>query len=317
MKKIFINNLLIILIFFFVFEFFLKTFELSGLRGHGKEFNEKKKNVETVIFGKKVYLNEYGYRVADRNFKYKNKNKTIIFIGDSVLFGSGVDEKDTFVSKLRDQNNNSLFINAGIIGNDINENLISINENNQLFDNNSFVLVYTLDDILEAVNENDNTDKIIKEKNLIQRLKKNIFFNKINEILRSKSYTYIWLKGKLTKPSKRYFFESYKSYKEENKIKFLRKKISHIKKIENLNVKFLILPYEYQARNNCKEEFMKPQEEIIKIFNEFQISFIDLSDEFCNYEKSKKLYLNFDPVHLSVKGHEFVFEILRTKIELN
>ncbi len=179
MKKIFINNLLIILIFFFIFEFFLKTFELSDLRGHGKEFDEKKKNVETLIFGKKVYLNEYGYRVADRNSKYENKNKTIIFIGDSVLFGSGVDEKDTFVSKLRDQSDKSSLINAGIIGNDITENLISIKKNNKLFNNNSFVLVYTLDDILEAVNENDNTDKIIKEKNLLQKIKKMFFLIKL------------------------------------------------------------------------------------------------------------------------------------------
>jgi hypothetical protein len=310
MKKIFINNLLIILIFFFVFEFFLKTFELSDLRGHGKEFNKKQKNVETVIFGKKVYLNEYGYRVADKDFKYKNKNKRTIFIGDSVLFGSGVNENDTFVSKLRDKNDNSSFINAGIIGNDINENLTSIKKNNQLFDNSIFFVVYTLDDILNVTKENINTDEIIKEKTLIQKLKGNNFFSKINEILRSKSYTYLWLKGKLTKPSERYFFKSYKSYEQEDKIKFLKEKIIDIKKINTLNTKFLILPYEYQTRNNCEEELMKPQKEIIKLLDEFNIAFIDFSSDFCNYHKPKKLYLNFDPVHLSVEGHDLVFKIL-------
>ena len=76
MKKIFINNLLIILIFFFIFEIFLKTFDLADLRGHGTELMKKQSNVETIVFGKKVFLDQYGYRVPNSKFSYKNPNTT-------------------------------------------------------------------------------------------------------------------------------------------------------------------------------------------------------------------------------------------------
>ena len=55
--------------------------------------------------------------------------RKIIFIGDSVLFGSGVDEQKTFVGKLREINNDTLVINAAIIGNNITEILTDIKKN--------------------------------------------------------------------------------------------------------------------------------------------------------------------------------------------
>ena len=315
MKKIIINNLLIILIFFFIFEFFLKTFGLSDLRGHGKEFNVKQKNIETTVFGKKVHLDEYGYRVPNKDFKYDNRKEKIIFIGDSVLFGSGVNEKNTFLSKLRNYNKKKDYINAGIVGNDLSENIISINKNKKLFEKGDFLIVYTLDDILEF-NKKNNNIKIKNEKvSLIQKLKKNIIFNKINGILRSKSYTYLWLKGHLTKPSERYFFESYNYYNEKDKLKLLKNEFSKIKKIKDTKIKILILPYEYQVRYNCKENLMNPQNEIEKILMELKITYIDLSNEFCNFENPKQLYLNFDPVHLSIIGHELVFNNLKKEFD--
>ena len=75
MKKIFINNLLIILFFFFIFEILLRTFDLADLRGHGKELLEKQTNVETTVFGKKVFLDRYGYRVPNIKFSYKENAK--------------------------------------------------------------------------------------------------------------------------------------------------------------------------------------------------------------------------------------------------
>ena len=126
MKKIFINNLLIILIFFFIFEIFLRSFDLADLRGHGEELLKKQKNTETTVFGKKVFLDEYGYRVPYKNFLYNDSSDKIVFIGDSVLFGSGVNEEETFVGKLRKSKREISFINASIIGNDVSDILNDI-----------------------------------------------------------------------------------------------------------------------------------------------------------------------------------------------
>ena len=317
MKKVFINNLLITLIFFFIFEIFLRFFGLADLRGHGKELTEKQKNVETTVFGKKVFLDQYGYRVPYKKFIYKKDKNKIIFIGDSVLFGSGVNEEETFVGRLRKNDKNKSYINAAIIGNDISENLSDIKKNYKLFDNSNFFIILTLDDIINNKTTANKSEENEKDINLIQILKNNYFLNKINLFLRTKSYTYLWLKGVVTKPSKRYFFESFDHYKDEEKINFFNTKIGEIKNFEkskDINIKFIILPYEYQTRNYCETKFLLPQKKILKVFEERKIDYINLTKNFCNHSNPKKLYLNFDPVHLSIKGHGLVFKLIKNEI---
>ena len=317
MKKIFLNNLLITLIFFFIFEIFLRSFELADLRGHGKELKEKRKNVETLVFGKKVFLDQYGYRVPYKEFVYKKNENNIIFIGDSVLFGSGVNEEETFVGRLRKDNEDKSYVNAAIIGNDVSENLSDIKKNYKLFGNSNFFIILTLDDIINRKPTEKGNDEDEKNVNLIQRLKNNYFLNKINLFLRTKSYTYLWLKGIVTNPSKRYFFESFDHYNDEEKINFFNTKLDEIKNFENsenINIKFIILPYEYQTRNYCESKFLLPQEKILKVFEERKIDYINLTKNFCNHSNPKKLYLNFDPVHLSIRGHDLVFKLIKNGI---
>ena len=38
-------------------------------------------------------------------------------------------------------------------------------------------------------------------------------------------------------------------------------------------------------------------------------NFYDLTPDFCKYKNPKKLYLKYDPMHLSEKGHEFVYRL--------
>jgi hypothetical protein len=319
MKKIFINNLLIILIFFFILEIFLKAFNLADLRGHGKELRNKQKNIETVVFGKKVFIDKYGYRVSKNDFVYSDEARKFIFIGDSVLFGSGVKNEDTFIDKLRKTNPKSLIVNAGIIGNNINEILYDIKKNDKIFSKSNFYVVLTLDDIIgntlvKNLNEGDK-QKI----NVVDKLKGNFFFKKINLFLRSKSYTYLFLKGIITKPSERYFYESFNRYKSNENINYFEEKVSEINSFilkKKKRVTFIILPYEYQTRNNCKEQFLLPQNKLIKIFKKNKISFINFTQEFCSYYKPKKLYINFDPVHLSKEGHNLVFKLLNKEISI-
>ena len=311
MKKIIINNLLIILIFFFIFELSIRFFELADLRGHGEELLKKQKNVETIVFGKKVFLDEYGYRVPDNKYTYKENQNKIIFIGDSVLFGSGVNEEETFIGKLRKNFQNATFINASIIGNDIEENLIDIKKNYNIFNSDDFFLVLTLDDIVNNKTKKSDNKENAKNKSFISKLKENYFLNKINFFLRTKSYTYLWIKGIATKPSERYFFESFDNYKKNLALNFFSEKIEKIKifgKDKNLNINFIILPYEYQVKNDCKSVLMLPQKKILSILKNKELKYINLTKVFCDQYKSKKLFLNFDPVHLSIEGHDLVFK---------
>lgn len=316
MKKILINNLLIALIFFFLLEIFLKTFNLSDLRGHGPELVTKQKSVETIVFGKKVYLNSFGYRSPNIEYKYSNKKRKIIFIGDSVLFGSGVDVGNIFVSKLEKNNNNISYINAGIIGNDLTEHLGDIKKNNELFPNSEFVIVLTLDDIENSIDQTPDKNTKIND-NFFNSLKRNILVNRINNFLRTKSYSYLWLKGITTKPSERYFKSTSQHYNKKSSLNYFSERVEEIQNFQEINIvkiKFLILPYEYQTRNNCNNTLLFPQEKIKKIFIEKKVNFLDLTETFCNYNKPNKLYLNFDPVHLSIEGHDMVYEYLSKKL---
>ena len=123
----------------------------------------------------------------------------------------------------------------------------------------------------------------------------------------------MWIKGFTTKPSERYFFASFDYYHDENKIKSFEEIFAKIKKSEELKkliIKFIILPYEYQTRNSCNRNYFLPQEKILKILKNKNFKFLDLTKNFCDYKDVKKLYINFDPVHLSIKGHDLVYKHL-------
>ena len=45
-----------------------------------------------------------------------------------------------------------------------------------------------------------------------------------------------------------------------------------------------------------------------------KLEYINLSNDFCSHVKSRELFLKFDPVHLSEDGHDFVFNLIKNKI---
>ena len=92
----------------------------------------------------------------------------------------------------------------------------------------------------------------------------------------------------------------------------------NITKEKNLNPKFVLLPYAHQVKNNCAEEFLKPQNNILKIFNKLDVKLINYTQQFCAISNKNELFLPYDPVHLSEYGHKIVSDLLITdKIFIN
>ena len=77
-----------------------------------------------------------------------------------------------------------------------------------------------MDDIVNNKTKKSDNKENAKNKSFISKLKENYFLNKINFFLRTKSYTYLWIKGIATKPSERYFFESFDNYKKNLALNF-------------------------------------------------------------------------------------------------
>ena len=323
MKKVIFVNLIAIIAIITFSEILIRYFELSNLRGYGKDifYSENgitltKPNIKTVIFGKDVLTDKNGFRIPlKRNSHFKELDNTLI-LGDSVSFGVGVKEELTFIGNIRKKNKHN-FYNASVSGHNLESYLYLISKYNKDLDVkfNNTIIFLCLNDIIfyqGVISQKDILEKF-KEKGTINRLLKNPILMKVGGFFRDKLTTFNFLKDISTNPPKRYFENINWLYQEK---KLLIDYKNHINKINNysrlndLNVKFVLLPYAYQIKNNCEKKYMLPQQQINKIFKELNIKLHDFSQNFCINQKNEKLFLNYDPVHLSIYGHQFVSSLL-------
>ena len=158
-----------------------------------------------------------------------------------------------------------------------------------------------------------------KERGFIHSLVKNKFVMRIDVFLRNKSALFVFIKSLVTNPYKRGFFFSFYDYSDEEKMRIFKestKKIIKASRSNNLNTKYIILPFAYQIDHlKCDPKYLLPQKKIKEIFQEYNESIDDLTNDFCKHDKPKNLF--FDSVHLSSQGNKFVFELLQKRNILN
>ena len=269
-------------------------------------------NKEGLIFDKKVFTDNYGYRVPSKNFNY-DKDNNIFILGDSVAFGNGIKEEETFIGLFRKQNKNVNFLNSSVPGRQIFDQIKIIEKSKTLKKVDKILYFFTLNDVYDSSNVIDLADERRIESNYY--FKKFISLYKINTFLRNKSYLYMWIKGIGTDPSKRWFLNLFDIYKTVD-FKNIEKQFALLKKVsDNINSEFIVilLPYEYQTRS-CSQHMLKPQENITDILNNLNIISKDLTSVFCEQKKPKKNFYKFDPMHLSKHGHKLVFNNLKNEI---
>lgn len=312
MKKfIFFNVIFIFLIIFFL-EFFLRFFTSINELGIEKnlinlksEIRVHNKNIKSVVYGKISYIDKYGFRVPYEKYEYDtNPKSSVLILGDSVSFGVGVLDQYTFVGILRNKFNNINFYNSSVIGHSSQDHHKLLKFYDKKINYNQILLIYCLNDIV-------NTSGVLTRDDFY---KKNYLLVKINIFLRNKSYLYIYIKSLLTDPQKRYFDYIEPLYKDKKSLDSLNNifyEIQKFSKSNNKKITFVILPYEYQTRSeNCNEDTLTAQNELLKILNKNNLNFYDLTSNFCKFDNPKNLYLKYDPVHLSIEGHNFVSQLL-------
>tara|TARA_Y200000002_G_scaffold358631_1_gene342195 strand:- start:1843 stop:2817 length:975 start_codon:yes stop_codon:yes gene_type:complete len=311
--KVALYNFLFILLFFIAFESILRIFNLSQIQGYKAELYEDKihrvkPNSEGIIGGNKFYIDSFGLRIPKKNYKYKSANK-ILFLGDSVTFGVGVKEEKTFVGLYRKNFRSSEVYNLALFGYQIEDYLVQLDEISKLYPVEKIVYFLTLNDVYDHTNV-----KTVKySENMYKKGFKKIFnrdfFRQINHFLRDKSYLYTFLKGVIADPQASWFQNVF-NYYEENELDLMKSFFVKFKKIsysENIKSYIFILPYEFQTRN-CNLEILMPQIKI-KELSKGMRNFYDLTSDFCKYKNPKKLYLKYDPMHLSEEGHNFVYNL--------
>jgi lysophospholipase L1-like esterase len=282
-----------------------------------------------VSFDAEIYTDASGFRVPALHYQYpRDFESSILIIGDSVAFGPGVVEPETFPGILRTQNPRMRVYNAAVIGHSVRDYpnvlavvLKSVSPSNVL-------LFLCLNDISsvsagnleETVNSNapphhrpDNYDEKLKNVNLVASF---------NVFLRDKSKLYLLLKGIVTDPSRRYFLSDYQNYLDRGTVeKQLQplEAISILLKERNIAFTVVLVPYEFQLRNFRPRldpvDITLPQRVIGEYLKAKGISFVDTYPDFQALASTQqsKYFLRFDPMHFSSLGHAEMFRILQAR----
>jgi hypothetical protein len=310
MKKIIFINFLFTILLLFCAEFFFRYILNYNVQGISKniitnngEFEFNNKNIKKgKAFGANVYTDSNGFRIP-KKFKRKNLNQ-ILFIGGSITFGVAVESENTFVEKLN-QNSDFMIINASVMGSTLNNNYKILSKFYNKEKTNKVFVSLALDDF------NDATDD--QPANLKKSLKSiKIFFN-IHSFLLKQSAAYVFFKSYLINPKKEYYLKEISGFKNPE---ILVKFNSTLDKYSGYKDKiiFYIIPYAEQVTSQeCVNNDIS-QKIFERELSNRNLKFINFKRYFCEQKNTKKLFLMNDPAHLSKKGHQLVFSILKNYI---
>ena len=321
MKKIIFINFFIVVTIILFLETLIRLFNIVELQGYDKQafYSENgiilsKTNNSFKVFGIISKTDKNGFRIPIKNYTYKHEKKSTLVLGDSVTFGVGVEEKNTFIGILRNNSRGNNLYNAAIFGHNIESYLYILKKNHEKFKDeiNQVLIFLCLNDVVPyqgTIFEKKDSNKNEFKKNIIE----NKFTLKLNIFLREKSVLFVLIKGIFTNPVKRHYDYMRTLYDNEKNLVKFEKDVSEITNYltkNNLNFKFVLLPYAHQIISNCQKELLKPQEAIKKVFDNQNIDIKDYTYEFCKNDNKSELFLKYDPVHLSRYGHKYISDLV-------
>lgn len=331
--------LLISFFFIFLLEFFTRFLSDINFLGNSKNLFLKyddgsygnSKSVKGKSFGIDVYTDQNGYRVKGKGYLNRDlhsKNQVVI-IGDSVGFGSGVIFENTFQGLLEKSFKEHSFTNLSVIGYDTFDYMLATD---RFFNNNknkikAAFLIFCLNDITSKTSEDirnnlferNPTEKLKNTNfftsfNSFEKLKKIKFFTSSNSFLRDKSKFYLFLKNNIIDTQKLTWQSHKKNYEIQSK-ENIYDKLKPINKIykkfknKKIPLKIIILPYEFQTRKNQTQENL-PQKILTEYFLAHGLTFIDAHEIFVKESNPETMFLKYDSMHLSEKGHKILYKII-------
>ncbi len=320
-------NILIVIFILIFLELIIRFFNFVELQGYDEKafYNDGNvtlftPNTITKVQGKKLKTDKHGFRIPIDSYYYDENKKSVLILGDSVSYGVSVEEKKTFIGLLRKKVNKNI-LNASVIGHNLNNYNYLLKKYEYTIPKFTDVIIFLcLNDIIfeKGIVKKKNLKEITRKEtdNLFVALLQNHKILELNFYLRDKSALYNLVKGIGTNTIKRYYNYIIPYYQNNAYLEEYKKNIKEIVKYskqKNISVKFVLLPYKYQLKENCKNKYMKPQEQIQKIFMDLNYQLFDMTKDFCKEKTKNKLILNFDPMHLSPEGHKFVSRLLIKK----
>jgi len=252
---------------------------------------EHKKNKKIKLMGAEIILDTYGFR---NEYKFKNTNKKILMLGDSMTFGWGA--RKPFSNLINEKFTNIDIINAGI-GNTNTimqiENFFSNQKN--LFNYDVIILNFFIND-LEKVE--------VKKINYIKKYS-------LSYTYLSNKFSSLFIKNNLNDDWEKFYKKNFL-----NKI-FLEETLKQIERLNTYckekNIKFYI--HNIPELRNLKNYPFKEETEIIKNYAlKNNIRFLD-SFSALSREKEESLWVSTSDSHANDKAHKIIANYLINQID--
>jgi lysophospholipase L1-like esterase len=278
------------------------------------------RNAQGTSFGVEVWSDENGFRVPP-GYTAKPHDSAILILGDSVAFGVGVEEEKTFVGMLRQHERDVTVYNSAVVGYSIADYkrvaetfLPSRPEVDRVY------LVYCLNDFHSGEHPDEPVEK--SDGTLVSSAKRAIssLFVALNEALGPRSKLYVYITGKASDPSRRYFEWDLSLMNVGDQklggILWPIVEIDRTVKARNGIFKVVINPYEMQLRQGSNGNY-EPQDRIKGFLAKHNVDVIDTREDFPNGSSSGSAFLFADPMHLNETGHRIVFDALQKDLRNN
>ncbi len=322
MKKIIIialYNLVIVILLCIIFEMLIRLFipEIKYGGGTSKELlipsmYSSSPGLAANYRGEsnRIIKSTNAYHSWLYNKKLNSNKKKILFLGDSVTMGIGIENDSTFAGRL---SNYFKIINPSLIGYSSIDYLNVFNafvvENRFDLNFDAVIIFWTLNDIYSNYPTQDPPS-----------FQSDDFLYPIINFLRRNSKAYIFLKDIFSDRSKAYFEYDRRYYSLNDTL--LQSPVQNINgissKCKQLNIPFylFIFPYEYQLRQTNDSTILNPQKILTNLLTQSEIEVIDCIAAFPSGNGNvKDYYLYGDGIHFSEKGHQLIASFIGKKLQ--
>lgn len=247
-------------------------------------------------------------------WKYKNSHKIgkkILYLGDSVTMGIGVENDSTFAGLINNNLKNVSIINPSLVGyshkdylNLVKHFIIDKQNSLQIGEVNIF---WCLNDVYSELPDLNSPEHTFGN-----------FINSIANFFRRNSKLYFFLKKNFSDRPKTYFLYDNQFYNLTNPN--YKKAIESLKMINatlskmNIDFNVILLPYEFELRDGF-DPTNSPQSLLAQSLSSIGIRVYDLLPLIREkHIPSEDLYLYGDGIHFSRKGHKLIADILSKNI---
>lgn len=333
--KLILFNILVLIVFCILVEVSVRVLfpEVIFLRFDRNFFAEKrygvsfsfKPNIEGFIWGRKFKTDRFGFPLVSER-PIKESDAKILILGDSISFPVGVDTKEGFPYLLERCLENYRIINASITGYWFGDYFNVLNKLIRRVNFEGIVVSVCLNDSVDLSQVSIKKDitydrdrlRDIMKQNPFKRFMMNIGYS---NFLMQHSKTYVLLKNILFDSSKLFFAADMLEYDKPNKEDFITRNLREINDLAAKNGKWLIFfVFPYRAQFSASDNDMKAQEMFKRIAKNHSLCLVDMYPLIKERIQEsnihpEELYLKFDPMHFSAKGHRIIADIIDDKLQ--